>query len=123
MLLYYQISEPSCAIWRSTTINIGDPYSISVSLDVLLTLMIIARILILSRDIRNAMNAPFRISKLYKTIIAIISESSALYALTFLLWIVMWAIDNPAEYFFFPLLAQIQVRSFPGVPQSQDILF
>jgi hypothetical protein len=55
------------------------------------------------------MNAPFRISKLYKAIITIVSESSAIYAVTFLLWIGTWATNNPAEYFFFPLLAQAQV--------------
>ena len=112
MLVYYQISQPDCTIWRTSTINVGVPYSISVSLDVLLTFMIIARIVLLSREIRKAMNAPFRISALYKAIITVISESSALYAVTFLFWIGTWAANNPAEYFFFPLLAQVQVRGF-----------
>ena len=110
MLLYYQISQPVCTIWRSTTVNVGVPYSISVSLDVLLTLMIIVRLVLLSKEIRNAMNAPFRIGGLYKAIITILGESCALYAVTFLLWIGTWVANNSFQYFFFPLLAQTQVR-------------
>ena len=112
VLVYYQISQPIGSIWKSTTINIGVPYSISVSLDVLLTLMIIARLVLISRDIRNAMNAPFKMSGLYKAVITILSESSALYAVTFLLWIGTWVTNNSFQHFFFPLLAQTQVRDF-----------
>ena len=110
MLVYYQISQPGCTVWHSTTINVGVPYSISVSLDVLLTFMIIARLVLLSREIRNVMNAPFRISGLYKAVITVLGESSALYAVTFLVWIGTWATNSSAQYFFFPILAQAQVR-------------
>jgi hypothetical protein len=91
-------------------LNIGVPFSISVSLDIILTAMIIVRLVLLSREIRNAMNAPFRLSGLYKAVITILGESCALYAVTFLLWIGTWATDNPVQYFFFPILAQTQVR-------------
>ena len=124
LLVYYQISQPICSIWRSTTINVGVPYSISVSLDVLLTLMIIVRLVLLSREVRNAMNAPFRISRLYKVVITILSESSALYAVTFLLWIGTWAADNSVQFVFFLLLAQTQVRgvlSVPCTPQPRNV--
>lgn len=116
MLVYYQISQPGCSIWRSTTVNVGVPYSISVSLDILLTFMIIARIITLSRQIRSVMNAPFKISGLYKAIVTILCESSALYAVTFLLWVGTWATNNPAEYFLFPILAQTQVRGVLVLP-------
>lgn len=109
VLIYYQASQPGCTFWRSTTINVGVPYSISVSLNILLTLMIIGRLVLLSRAVRSAMNAPFKISGMYKAIISIVCESSAIYAITFLLWIGTWAADSPFEYFFFPTLAQTQV--------------
>ena len=121
-LVYYQISQPTCKIWRDATINIGIPYSISVSLDVLLTLMIIARIVLLSKEVRSSLNAPSRISRVYKMTIAILSESSALYAITFLLWIGAWAANDPAEYAFFPLLSQTQVRGLFDPPQPRDAL-
>ena len=69
------------------------------------------------------MNAPFRLSGLYKTVITVVSESSAIYAVTFLLFIGTWAVDNPAEYFFFPVLAQAQVRTiFPDASQFWVLL-
>ena len=108
-LVYYQVTQPECTIWRSTTINVGIPYSISVSLDVLLTLMIIVRVVLLNREIRKAMNAPFRIGGLYKAVITILGESCALYAIIFLFWIGTWAANNPVQYFLFPILAQAQV--------------
>ena len=123
VLVYYQIMEPACFIWRSTSINIGVPYSISVSLNVFLTFMIIARLVLLTRRLQKAMNAPFRLSGLYKTVITVVSESSAIYAVTFLLFIGTWAVDNPAEYFFFPVLAQAQVRTiFPDASQFWALL-
>lgn len=123
VLVYYQIAKPSCTIWSSATaINVGVPYSISVSLDVLLTLMIAVRLVLLSRDIRSAMGVPFRLSGTYKAVITILSESSALYAITFLLWIGTWAAESPAEYFFFPVLAQTQVRGLPTAPLTKHNL-
>jgi len=109
VLVYYQITEPTCFIWRSTSVSIGVPYSISVSLNVFLTLMIIARLVLLTRRLQKAMNAPFRLGGLYRAVITVVSESSAIYAAAFLLFIGTWAADNPTEYFFFPVLAQAQV--------------
>jgi hypothetical protein len=109
-LVYYQATQPTCTIWRSSTITIGVPYSISVSLDILITLMIITRLVLLGREIQQAMNAPFKFSGMYTAIVTVLSESSALYGVTFLLFITTWAVDNPVEYYFFPILAEVQVR-------------
>ena len=85
--------------------------------------MIIARLILLTRGLQKAMNAPVRLGGLYKAIIAVVSESSAIYAATFLLFIGTWAADNPAEYFFFPVLAQAQVRTiFPDASQFCALL-
>ena len=111
VLVYQSISQPSVPIWRTSVINIGVTYSVSVSLDVLLTIMIIARLLLLNKEIRKAMNAPLKSSGMYRAVIMVIGKSSALYVVTFLLFIGMWAVDNPSEYFFFPVLAQAQVRT------------
>lgn len=77
--------------------------------------MIIARLVLLSRELQKAMNAPFRLSGLYKAVITVVSESSALYAVSFLLFIGTWAAEDPAEYFFFPVLSQTQVRTVPTI--------
>jgi hypothetical protein len=125
VLVYNQISLPSRPIWRSSPISIGVPYPISVALDILLTVMIVARLVLLSRDIQKAMNAPFRLSALYKAVITVISKSSAIYAVTFLLFIGTWAADDPSEHFFFPLFAQAQVRTvlhFPDASQACGVV-
>ena len=114
-LVYYQATHSVCTVWRSTPINVGIPYSISVSLDVLLTLMIAIRFALLSREIRRLMNAPFKFGEVYKAIIAILGESLALYAITFLLWIGTWAVNNPVQHFFFQILAQTQVRAIASL--------
>ena len=50
----------------------------------------------------------------------VISESSALYVVTFLLFIGTWAVDDPSEYFFFPVLAQAQVRTVSTFPNASQ---
>ena len=115
MVVLNQILHPSCSIWGSATINVGVQSSVSVSLDVLLTLMIITRLILVTRDVRKSMNTPFKFSGMYKGVITILCESSALYVISFLLWIGAWAIKSPSEYFFFPNLAQTQVRCLRAI--------
>ena len=59
--------------------NINVSYlSISLSLNVLLTLMIIARLLLHSRQIQSAVGVAAGVGRLYRTIIAVLVESCAL---------------------------------------------
>ena len=109
VLVYFQISQPNPNIWSSGTINIATSYSISVSLNLLLTLMIVARLIILRKNLKKAMNAPVRLGGLYKAVITMLVESCALYAVTSLLYIGTSAAKSPLEYLFFPILSQIQV--------------
>ena len=87
------------------------PYlAISVSLNVLLTLMIVIRLVLYSMNIRAATGAS-GIGGLYKTVITMFIESSALYAANSLLVLVR---SNYAVVdIFLPLLAETQVRNFP----------
>lgn len=111
LLVWYQVSKPDCTIWGDDTINVGTSYSISVSLNVLLTLMIVVRLILFKRDVRNAMSTPVKVGGLYNTVITMLVESSALYAVSFLLFIATWAAKNSVTYVFFPILAQAQVRA------------
>lgn len=67
------------------------------------------------------MNAPFRIGGLYTAVITVVSESSALYATNFLLFIGTWAANHPSQFFFFPILAETQVRSTVCILQRAGI--
>ena len=68
--------------------------------------MIVARLALHNRKIRNAAG---RASGLYSAIITMLVESSALYAITFLLYIIPWSMRSGAQFIFFPILAGAQV--------------
>ena len=122
VLIYYQQSEPDCITGGPGTASIGIPYfSISVSLNALLTLMIVTRLVLHSRLVRDAMGPLLRPTGLYNAVTSMLVESCALYAVTFILFIGAWGTGSPAQFVLFPFLAQAQVRAvftFPEVPQT-----
>ena len=90
----------------------GLPYfSISLSLNVLLTLMITVRLILHGRKIRAMTGSQVGISGLYNSIATILIESSALYAVSSLLVIGPLAADSPVVDLFTPILAETQVRT------------
>ena len=111
-IIYYQASQPLSTIQNSAIPDFGYLYSsISFSLNALLTLMIIARLILHSKNIRNAMGTAAGALRLHKAIITMLVESAALCAVTFLIFIGTWASRNPAQFIFLPALAQVQVRA------------
>ena len=88
--------------------------STSLSLNILLTLMIVARLVLHSRDIRAILGAPLSgTSGLYKTTITMLIESCALFAVNSLLVIGLLFTNNHAANTFLAILAIIQVRVYP----------
>ena len=96
------------------------PYiSISVSLNVLLTLMIVIRLALHGRNIRTAPRSLAGISELYKAASTMFIESCALFSMNSLL--VVGALVSGRNSIrgsyvvdiFFPILAEIQVCTFP----------
>lgn len=121
--LTYEISQPSGS-WGTVDINLGLAYfSISVSLNAILTLMIVTRLILHSRKVRNAMGTRARTTRLYKTIVTMLIESSALYAASFLLYIGPWGANSNIANIFFPILAETQVcaSNFHHAPQSRNV--
>ena len=111
--ILYQVAESKDASYSSVVTNFGLPYlSISVSLNILLTLMIIIRLILYTRNIRTAMGIT-GIGGLSKAIITMLIESCALYAINSLLVIVLWVTGYNDVVVFVPFLAQTQVRAFP----------
>ena len=104
-ILVYQTSRPDSKIWTSLAVKFGLGYfSISLSLNILLMLMIVTRLIL---HTRNIMGAPARV---YRAIITMLIESSALYAVNSLLFVGPWGAGNHAADIFLPILAQTQVR-------------
>ena len=88
---------------------------ISLLLNVLLTLMIVIRLALHSKNIRNAVGSTVEAGRLCKSIISMLIESCALYAGTFLVCIVSWYTRDTAVGYaiwmvFQPILEEIQVR-------------
>jgi len=126
--LYFQSSVDSGASALGFS-KFGVAYlSISVSLNVLLTLMIVIRLILHGRNVRTATGSLTGTSRLYKTISTMFIESCALFTVASMLVIgalVVYIYSvTPYVYFigrviveiFFPILAEIQVRAFPRRP-------
>ena len=86
-------------------------YSICLSLNVLLTLMIIARVVLHSRNTRRDTVASERAMELYSTIVTMLVESCALYAAALLLFIVPYAIGSRATFITKRITSHCQVRA------------
>lgn len=105
----WEIAQTFSLNSNSVTIaDFGTPYyAISISLNVLLTLMIVVRLVLHRKNIRKAMGA--RAAGLYGTAATLLVESCALYAVSYILFIGPWAIGSPVSNIFFPILAETQV--------------
>ena len=96
--------------------------SVSVLVNVLLTLMIVIRLVLHDRNVRAAIGSPTGMSRLYKTIVTMLIESSALYAVISLLLIGLWAARSTASGIFLPLISPIQVSFvFPTISISGPV--
>jgi len=113
VMFIYQTSQPNSSIWTTIAINFGIPYfSISISLNILLTLMIVTRLVLHNRVIRTVTGTPSGLTGLYKAIITMLVESSALYAVSSLLFVGPRCAGNHAADIFLPILAETQVCAF-----------
>jgi len=110
ILFIYQTSQPDKSIWSSVAISFGIPYfSISLSLNMILTLLIVTRLVLHNRNVRTAMGAPPGFGGLYKAIVTMLVESSALYAVSSLLFVAPWGAGSHVADIFLPILAETQV--------------
>ena len=101
---------------NSTFSNVVDVYSLHISYDwifvllnILLTLMIIARLILHSRNLRNAMGVSWAATGPYKTIITMLIESFALHGLTSFVYLVFGAVKIPATAILNPVVPATQV--------------
>ena len=118
VLTYYQASPSAALNWDIIVQELALPYyAITLSLNVLLTLMIATRLIRHSRNVRKAVG-PTAGGGLYNTVVTMLVESCALYAVNSLLVIGPIGANSGVSGIFTPMLAYIQVRvlfcySFP----------
>ena len=97
--------------------NWGDVYySIALSLNVLLTLMIITRLFLHRKNIRRALGDQGGASRLYEEIITMFVESGALFAASFALLFGPWATGSILIPALVPILYEVQVRTALPLP-------
>ena len=105
--------------WTLLPSKIGTPYfSITAGLNVILTLLILSRLFLHGRNVRSAMGGQAKISSFFKAALAMIIESSALYAINSLLFVIPRGVGSYVANIFLPILAQTQVRAFLYTPHS-----
>ena len=103
-MITYQNATQINDIWSAI------PYfSISLSLNIILTLMIVIRLILHTRNTRTALGIA-GIGGLCKTIITMLIESCALYAVSSLLVIGPWGAGDRITNFFLFILPETQVR-------------
>ena len=108
----YQISQPVHALsdYIALTVFGISYYSIVLFLNILLTFMVVARLFLHSRSMGGIMGAPTGSGGPYNAIIVMLVESCALYSVTFLLFIGLWAAESAVANVFQSILMEIQVR-------------
>ncbi|EMD34971.1 hypothetical protein CERSUDRAFT_124979 [Gelatoporia subvermispora B] len=102
-----QAALPNSSIWANGTRNFAVPFwSLSMSLNILLTILLAIKLLYMRRIIVATIGPQH--GKMYTDITAMIIECALPYALVSLVFIVLYGIGNTAETLFLPLLAQVE---------------
>ena len=97
-------------------------FSISLSLNVILTLMIVIRLVLHRRNLRKVLGTSDGTSGLYTAIATMLIESYALYAIAFLLYIVPWALGSMVVTLFSPIIGPAQVCAVIGFSRNTTAL-
>ena len=106
-------SADGCILWTVDLKNISVPhYSVSILLNVLLTLMIVARLVLHSRNIRTSTGVA-GIGGLCRVIITMLIESSVIYATSSLLVLLLLSTGRGGSNGFMFILVETQVRALP----------
>ena len=114
----YIYNQSITALNSQTLMDSGTSYnSISLSLNVILTLMVISRLAWHTRNIRKAIGASDTVVGSYTTIVTMLVESYALYAVIFLLYMITFATNNSIDFVFGGFLGPAQVRAIFALPQ------
>lgn len=110
-LVLYRSSRPGAHLWTKTTVDFGVPYfSLSVALNVLITMMISIRLLMFRHSLRKALG-PQAMSVPYASIAAMLIESSALYAGISLIFIGGYGAKSVVSNMFLPNMVMAQVHT------------
>ncbi|KAG7088751.1 hypothetical protein E1B28_012719 [Marasmius oreades] len=107
VLFLKQVGTVSQSPWDATGINFTIPYyTMSLALNIIVTILIVLRLLIYRHRITKAMG-PMHGSQ-YTSLVAMVVESAAIYSTFALCFLVPFAVKSPLAQLFLQGLAQIQ---------------
>jgi hypothetical protein len=112
-----QSSQPGLSFYSALPLAYGiSYYTISLSLNVVITLLIVARLLWYRRALLDAMPAAH--ARHYLSLAAVLVESAALYSFFALGFLISYAINNPINQIFLGLAQSAQVRAACAPPHT-----
>ncbi|KAH8106920.1 hypothetical protein BXZ70DRAFT_965721 [Cristinia sonorae] len=102
-----QSSQPTLSMYSKLPMAYGTSYyAISLSVNIILTLLIIVRLIMYRREIAKSLPADY--ASHYTSLAALFVESAALYTLFAILFLITYAIDNPTNQVFLGMAAAAQ---------------
>ncbi|KAJ7587157.1 hypothetical protein C8J56DRAFT_1165266 [Mycena floridula] len=108
IITIYQSCQPNANLWTKVTFNFALAYfSTATTLNILLTILICARLVLHQRNVKGTRG--FRSKLPYSSVITMLVESSAIYAVSSAIFIGTYAAQNPASTLFLSILSQTQV--------------
>lgn len=109
-LLLVVTCQPSTSLWSNAGVSVALPYYIlSLSLNIILTFLIVLRLVLHRRRFRVALGKDH--AEPYTSLAAFIIESAAPYAILSAIYLVLVAINNPIQQIFLGILSGAQVTS------------
>jgi hypothetical protein len=107
-MLIAQLAKPGASIWTKAVVGFATPYwSFSIALNILLTILIVARMLWARKTILKAMGKEH--GKGYAMVAAMMIESAGLYTIFGVLYLVCYGTGNPVQEVWLNLLGESQV--------------
>ncbi|KAF9008614.1 hypothetical protein BDZ89DRAFT_965115 [Hymenopellis radicata] len=104
--LLVAMTRPGADFWSENAVNFGIAYwSLSISLNIILTCMIVSRILYFRQRSRNLLGQR---SEMYTSVVAMLIESSSLYSIWGLVFVIAYARGSPFQNLVLPPLGQVQ---------------
>lgn len=111
ILTLVQSALPGANLWTQITFTFAVPYwSLSIAINILLTLLIIIRLVTIRNRLRAALGNQH--TKTYTSLIAIMVESASIYSTISLIYIVAYAKSWKVQNLVLPALAQVMVRFY-----------
>ncbi|KAF8641523.1 hypothetical protein AX16_009901 [Volvariella volvacea WC 439] len=105
--LLVAMTRPTASFWSERAVRFGIAYwSLSISLNIILTLAISGRLLYVQNRIKRALGVEH--SQMYTSIASMLVESAALYTIWGLVFLICYARNTPFQNIVLPPLGQVQ---------------